>query len=381
MEAKDDGVNIPLGDQFSKFAWEQTKATANNSRHVVVHDFAEHNFRGPRGLRFVNLPEDCYFDVAADGIGTKVVFINEAMSQETAARDVMAMCAADITRWGGKVLVFCNVLDVSTLGVNAQSDTYKALAKAIQGLRKVADEQGIVLYRGETAELGPCVGSENPEAAAKFNWAGFAIGVYHPDRLIIGDDMATGDVVVAFWEDGFRSNGLSSVRAAMRRQYGDKWWDNPDAKQDIKEIATPSTLYDKFLSSINGWEPGGPSVPIKALAHISGGGIPSKFFHDILAPKGFSARLDNLFNPPDIMRRCGLWSGKTDKALYETWNGGQAVLAVIPSYYAERLREIASSKGIRICVAGEIFAERHPKLTIKSQFTPETLLVWEKDEK
>jgi len=197
-----DGVDIEAGDDFSALAGNLCRTTWNNSKFVKVHDFSKH-FRGPRGYSFENLPEGCFEMGAPDGVGTKVAFTTAAKMHLHSAKDLVAMGAADITRWGGMPVAFFNVLDVSTLREKGSAE--RALFEGLMiGLKKLADEQKMVLLGGETAELGAYVGSENEQSLTKYNWAGFTIGVNHPDKIITGERIESGDVVVAFREHGFQ---------------------------------------------------------------------------------------------------------------------------------------------------------------------------------
>lgn len=354
----DDGVNVELGDDFSAFSAEVCRSTWKGLRFVEVKDYAPKNFRGPRGFNFKHLPRGARFDLPSDGVGTKVGIITEALSHRTAGYDLIAMGASDITRYGGLPLVATNVLDVSTLGAPG-SDTYNAMGELVRGLGDACREAGIALFRGETAELGPYVGSENPDAFTKFNWSGSILGVYHPKRMITGERIHPGDVVIALRERGFRSNGISSVRAAFAKKFGTEWWTSTDREYHLAldEAVVPSVLYDRFLSKMNGWYSRRfePIVDIMAMSHISGGGIPSKFGKDILFPLGLSARLDTLWHPPSIMWKCGLWRGFTAHEFYKTWNGGQGMLVVVAKEDVAQFIGMAEAEGILAKRAGKIF--------------------------
>ena len=376
-----DGVNIAEGDDFSSYVAEICRSTYNNSRFLQVKDLSRGHFRGPRGVRLVNLPDSCYLDVAPDGIGTKVIIINEALSQFTAGRDVLAMTVEDISRWGGLPLLFSNVYDVATLG-HIGDPTNMACRSAFMGLVEAANEQEIVLYKGETAELGVCVGSENPDAPTKFNWAGFALGVYDENKVINGDTLRPGQKVIALREHGFRANGGSSVRKALRLRFGDQWWKNPEASAAIRAAAEPSIIYSKFLAFLNGWF--NPNFRrdfrLHAIVHITGGGIPSKFGNDILFPRGLSANLDNLWYPPKIMSRCFMWRNLdpenplTQEEGYEIWHGGQGMLLVADDKDVKPIIQIAKDLyGIEARECGRITEEAEPTLKITSRFDGEVL--------
>ncbi len=370
-----DGVNVERGDDFSAFAGSICKGTWKNSQYVHVHDWGKGHFRGPKSVSFKGLPPDTQIDLAADGVGTKTIVTSEALTHLQAGYDIIAMPCADITRWGGLPLLFSNVLDVSTLGRRG-SDTYRRFGELILSLRAAADSQGIVLYRGETAELGPCVSSENPDAVTLYNWAGFAVGAYHPKLMITGEKLEAGQVVMALKEYGFRGNGMSSVRGALRAAFGKgydgKWWLNPYAKPWIRKAAAPCTLYDKFLATANGWfsQNFEPQVRVTCVSHISGGGIVGKFAEDALFPLGLSAELTDLFDPPEVMLKCAQWRGVAEEECYRVWHGGQGALVVLDEREAGKLHALGRSMGISAQLCGRILpSEGAPKLFIKSKFS------------
>ena len=377
-----DGVNVQEGDSFSALAGRVCRDSYGNSRFVKVHDLSRGHFRGPRSFTFQNLPEGYTMDAAPDGIGTKVVIIDAASSQRHASRDLVAMTCGDITRFGGLPLVFVNVLDVKTLGQSGpDAPAYQQMINnrfrsLIEGLGEVCKEQNLVAFKGETAELGVCVGSEDRNAAMQFNWAGTAIGVYHPDKMITGETLAAGQYVVAFKEDGFRSNGISSVRKAFQKKFGVKWYRNPKAAKAILAAAKPSVLYDHFFAWLNGWfDPDfDPIIKAHLIVHVTGGAIRSKFAEDVLFPRGLSAHLDMLWEPPEIMRQCAEWRGMSDEECYETWNGGQGALVVVDSCDYETLEVLAKRHGLQAQLCGKITDGKNPQVTIRSQFSGRTIV-------
>lgn len=364
---KQDGVNISAGDVFSRFVGELCVASYENSRFVRVNDLSRGNFRGPRGWHPVGLPSECLLTSVVDGIGTKSILIDVAEAYADAANDLIAMTAMDITRWGGLPLVFKNIFDVSSIG-EVNSLTFEHCLTLMKGLSDIAKKHEYVLLTGETAELGVCVGSDNPNASVKFNWGGCMTGVYHPNKMILGDSLRPGQVVLVF-QDTFRSNGLSSVRKALALHYGGAWWSNPEAIRDIRHCATPSAQYDRLLNKLHGWfEPSlNPLVRLHLVVHLSGGAFRGKFA-DLLRPMGLSAELDNLFDPPEIMRRCAEWRGMTDSDCYETWNGGQGALIVVDKNDVDAVAYYADKVGVSVRKAGRIMEKKEFVVKIQSKF-------------
>lgn len=362
-----DGVNISAGDAFSAFVGGLCRESYHNSRFVQVTDLSRGDFRGPRGWKLVELPDECLLTSTMDGIGTKVVLIDAAGNYQDAANDVVAMCAMDITRYGGLPLVFKNIIDVGTLG-DIGSETYQHCQAIMLGLAELADQHKYVLLTGETAELGVCVGSENPEASVRFNWGGCMTGVYHPDKMILGDSVRPGQLIVVF-RDTFRSNGISSVRKALAREFGTEWWKNTKATDAILRCAAPSVQYDRMLNRLHGWfrpllE---PMVQLHLVAHLSGGAFKGKL-GSMMLRLGLTAELDNLFEPPLIMRQCAEWRGMNSEQCYETWNGGQGALIVIDEPELSLVQEIANLCEVDMQVAGRVVPYQGYSVGLTSRF-------------
>jgi phosphoribosylformylglycinamidine cyclo-ligase len=367
---KQDGVDIDAGDFFSKFCNDINKGTYKISPYVKISDLSQGNFRGPKGYNFKNLPEGCVETGGMDGIGTKVVIIVAADNVFTSASNVIAMTAMDITRWGGLPLLFMNTFDVRSLG-DINSETFRMCQYVMKGLEYIALREKYVLFTGETAELGLCIGSENPDAKLMFNWCGAMMGVYHPDKMILGNTLRPGQVIIAL-KDDFRSNGISSVRKALAMKYGEAWWKNSEATSDIFDCSSASVLYDRMLNDAHGWfsvvDQMKPKFNMHLIVHLSGGAFESKLGTDILRPMGFSAELDNLFDPPEIMEKCARWRKMQAEDCYRTWNGGQGAIVVLDSEQADDFVDFAKTYNIKAQKAGKITEKKDYTVLIHSKF-------------
>jgi phosphoribosylformylglycinamidine cyclo-ligase len=280
------------------------------------------------------------------------------------------MVSSDITRYGGVPLVLTNILDVVAVG-DATDAHHHAYTELMRGLGNAARDVRGVILKGETAQMGVCIGSENVSSPSRFNWSASMLGAYHPDKMVTGDAVQEGDVVIALQERGFRSNGMSSVRAAFKKQFGDQWYKNAEALPYIQQAAAPSVLYDVYVNTLHGWydKKFTPEVTLKAIVHISGGGVKEKFGNDLLFGRGLSATLDNLCELPDIVRTCAQWRGFSDEELYGSWNAGQGMLLVVPPQDATRAVSRAADFGIVAQVAGTITKEKTPRLVVHSKLS------------
>jgi phosphoribosylformylglycinamidine cyclo-ligase len=369
------GVNIEEEASFSSFAGSICKASYENSPFVQVHDLSGGNFRGPRPFTLKSLPEGSMIEASTDGIGTKGIVIDAAKTHHLAAYDIIAMTASDITRFGGVPLVFINVFDISSVG-GADDDIRMAYKSAIIGLGEVARDQKIVVLKGETAQMGSALGSEIADSKTKLNWSGTMIGAYHKDKMITGETLLPGQVVIALKEEGFRCNGISALRSALREKFGEKWFENPVAKESIKLAATPSVLYDTFVTTLHGWfaKDFKAEIPIHGIVHLSGGAFKEKLGRDILFPRGLSVELTDLWQPPQIMKDCASWKNMTDEDFYEVWNAGQGMLLVVDEKDADYCIKRASEFSIFAKVAGVITQENVPQITIHSKLHEGTII-------
>ncbi len=373
-----DGVNIEEETKFSSFAGSICKASYTNSPFVEVQDLSDGHFRGPRPFSLKNLPAGYMIEASSDGLGTKGILIDAAKTHHLAAYDIIAMTASDITRFGGIPLVFLNILDTAGVGPEG-SETNEAYKNIIRGLGKVAKENKIVVLKGETAQVNDVVGSEIINSKTKFNWSGVMIGAYHKDKMITGEKLTAGQVIIALKEEGFRSNGGTAVRKALAQKFGKEWYANPDAQESIRQAATPSVLYDIFINTLHGWfnQNFEPELNIYSVVHLSGGGIKEKLAKDVLFPRGLSADLPNLWEPPQIMTDCATWHNIQDEEFYETWNGGQGMLIVVNEDKADYCIKKAAEFSIQAKVAGKITKTPSPKIVIQSQLTKGKQIVYE----
>ncbi len=367
----EDGVNVEAGDDFSSIAGQLCRSTYDNCRFIQVHDLSRGNFRGPRPFS-VTEGLGLMLDTAPDGVGTKVLLHDALRTQRLAAHDLLAMTVGDITRFGGLPALLTNILKVKELG-EPGSDRFNLFAGAIRELITMSNSLGIVVHKGETAEEGVCIGTDNPDAYAPFDWGGTAIGVFHQDKMIYGDRVQAGDFVIALKENGFRSNGISSVRKAFVRRYGETFYTNRNAEDDLAAAATPSVLYDAMLASANGWYQLDLHQLIdgRLIAHITGGGF--KKFTELLRPTGLSAVLFDLFDLPPIMEKCATWRSMTDQEVYNTWNGGQGMLVVVPPDEVELFLTHASDFDITAKVCGDIVPSTETSVIVMSRYNGEVL--------
>lgn len=345
----------------------------------------------------------------ADGIGTKPelaerLFTSDGdpSSFETLAFDTMAMVKGDEDRFGRFMLGVAEVVDWSS------ADNVDVVRAVARGLKQAADTGRFAVLNGETAELGY---RTSGYGKVRLNWNAVGISLVVPGKLILGNELAVGQPIVAFREPSIRSNGLSKARAILetayllslgyqsKTEYIEKWfkdrgvfWNMNDflAQLDTlmghnfleqvlppwhemypditKQLLAPSSLYGSVMYKAQGGIDGPRSVDLIAAAHISGGGVPEKTKR-MLEAKGLGAHIEAVFPdpegvqsllklvngfPPEIQERLGV----TDMSACLQWNRGIGFLVVTRNEKeADKLIEIADSEGYEAKIAGEIIEQ------------------------
>lgn len=192
-----------------------------------------------------------------DGVGTKVLLAAEAGAHRAVGIDLVAMCVNDLVVQGAQPLFF---LDYFATGRLVPQDAGEVIAGISEGCRQA----GCALIGGETAEMPGLYGR------GEYDLAGFAVGAVERNAILPRRDaIAEGDIVLGLASSGVHANGFSLVRMVLREQglaLPDPCPWNPALRlADI--LLAPTRIYVQgCLAAIAA---GG----VKALAHITGGGL------------------------------------------------------------------------------------------------------------
>ena len=262
-----------------------------------------------------------------DGVGTKLTVAKLANSHTTIGIDLVAMSVNDLIVQGAEPLFFLDYFATSHLEVAQAADVIKGIAEG-------CGASGCALVGGETAEL------PGMYQAGEYDLAGFAVGVVERTRVLPDTSaMRVGDVLLGLASDGVHSNGYSLVRRVVRDSGAD-WFaaaPYPSACSRLcDDLLRPTRLYVKPLLSVFSSVEVSQPLPIKGLAHITGGGLPGNV--DRCLPAHLSARLDG--------------SSWQLPAVFCWLKGGQGVRSGGTVEETEMLRTFNCGIGM-VCVVGE----------------------------
>ena len=355
-------VNIELGDDVSRLLYEASRQTHQNRPGLLTEFHA--SFSGLRAIAIGTLPDakNIYMNLGFDGVGTKVEVSERLEDHSVVAYDLFAMVCDDAVVRGAEPVAIGSILDVKQLENDEQ--TLKAVRELAMGYIGAARTANVVVVNGEVAELGSRVGGHG---SFNYNWGAAVLWLAHNDRLLTGHDLKPGDTLVGFAEHGFRSNGITDVRKAMLETYGPDWHNT--VVKELGEaslgrlVQQPSIIYSALVSELTGGYNIGkpPKATISGVAHITGGGQPSKLGR-MLEPSGLGAIIDEPITPPAIMQHVQMLRGFSDQTAYGKWHMGPGM--VISTRDPEVVIQTATKRGITAQVIGAITSK--PGIHIKN---------------
>jgi phosphoribosylformylglycinamidine cyclo-ligase len=206
------------------------------------------------------LDEERLLAATTDGVGTKLVLARRAGRLFDAGVDLAAHCANDLATTGAEPLFF---LDYAAAGALDLAEVAELVAGAASVCRRV----GCAILGGETAEL------PGTYREGELDFAGTMVGLVRADELVDGSRCEPGDAVLGLPSAGLHANGFTLVR----RLLGDDAFD-PDL------LLPPTRLYLEEVRQLRA------AVDVRALAHVTGGGIPGNLAR--VLPEGLGAVVD-----------------------------------------------------------------------------------------
>jgi phosphoribosylformylglycinamidine cyclo-ligase len=274
---------------------------------------------------------------ANDGVGTKIKIAIESGTHSSIGIDLVAMCVNDLVVQGAEPLFFLDYFATGKLDVTTARDVIAGIA---EGCRLA----GCALIGGETAEMP---GLYQP---GDYDLAGFAVGAVERGEILPRSDICPGDVLIGLPSSGVHSNGYSLVRRLIADQ-GLAWeapapWD--PSRSLSQALLVPTRIYVKpILAAIR------QTGAIKALSHITGGGI-SENVPRVL-PDSVAAEIDLDAIPFTPVFQWLRQTARIDDAeMLRTFNCGIGLIMVCQSERAEAVAVALSDAGERPVKLGRI---------------------------
>jgi len=256
--------------------------------------------------------------IHVDGVGTKTLIAQAMKKYDTIGIDCVAMNANDLICMGAEPVSMVDYLAL-------EKHDSALISEIAKGLAKGAKEAGVAVVGGETAIM--------PDVIKGFDLAAMSIGVVYKDRIVTGEKMVPGDIVIGLESSGIHSNGLSLARKLLLSRF--------DIGTHVKELdcsvgeelLRPTRIYVKpVLEAVQNCE-------VHGLANITGGAFSKLSRIACRANVGFEIKLPKPTKPVfKMIQKFGLLS---DREMYRTFNMGVGFIIVVPGEDPEKYERVA----------------------------------------
>jgi phosphoribosylformylglycinamidine cyclo-ligase len=270
-----------------------------------------------------------------DGVGTKLKLAFLTGRHDTVGIDLVAMSVNDVAVTGAEPLFFLDYFATGRLRA-------EEAAQVVKGIAEGCRQAGCALIGGETAELPGFY------AEGEYDLAGFAVGVVERDRILDGRSVAPGDALVGVASTGLHSNGYSLARKVLLERH-----DLSDRPAELSgrtlgdALLEPTRIYARDILALL------DEVPLKAAAHITGGGLPGNVPRNL--PDGTHAVLrGGTWDVPAIFGLIEREGAVTRDEMYRTFNMGLGLVLVLPAASAEAARAVLARRGLASWVVGTV---------------------------
>lgn len=346
----DAGVDIDAGNALVAAIKPLARATSRPGADVDLGGFGGLFDLKRTGFR------DPILVAANDGVGTKLKIAIETGRHSTIGIDLVAMCVNDLVVQGAEPLFFLDYFAVGKLDVAVAREV-------IAGVADGCRDAGCALIGGETAEMpGLYKGGD-------YDLAGFSVGAVERDEILPRADLAVGDILIGLRSSGVHSNGYSLVRKLVEHAGLD--WQSPAPfapDQTIAEaLLTPTRIYVKpLLTAIRGTGGSGLNGAIKALSHITGGGLSENVPR--VMPKDMAARIDLAsFDAPLVFGWLAKTGNISDAELLRTFNCGIGMIAVVSKAKVDEVIAKLKAAGEQPVIMGDVIPPTGEKSEAKGK--------------
>jgi phosphoribosylformylglycinamidine cyclo-ligase len=326
------GVDIAAGDRLVKHIGALARSTHRPEILAGVGGFAA-LARLPRGYR------EPLLVTSTDGVGTKLRVAFALDRHDTVGIDLVAMSVNDLLTIGAEPLLFLDYFATGRLDVRRGTDLVRGIAR---GCRMA----GCSLVGGETAEMP----SFYPDG--EYDLAGFAVGVVERRRLIDGRGVRPGDALLALPSAGLHSNGFALARRVLL-EHGRLRLDRPAAGLRSTlgaELLRPTRIYVRAVLDLLRVMPPGT---IRAMAHITGGGLPGNLPR--VLPAGCRAVVQRgSWRVPPIFGLIERLGSVSRPEMDRTFNNGVGFVLVVAKARAERVLADLRRRRTGACRIGTI---------------------------
>jgi len=269
------GDRPPLTYAGSGVSLDASDAVVERIRSAVTSTHGREVLGGHGGFAGLFTPSvgDPLIAAGCDGVGTKVLLGAAAGRHAGLGIDLVAMSVNDVLTSGCRPAFFMDVITCAQIDADI-------VAEVVSGIAEGCRQAGCALLGGETAE--------HPDMMrpGEFDLAGFCVAIAERRELVSGSRVQAGDTIIGLPSSGPHANGFSLVRRLLERA-GTGLADTPDALGGATvadALLEPTRVYARPVGELC------RTVDVRAMAHITGGGIPGNLTRQF--PEALGAEID-----------------------------------------------------------------------------------------
>jgi len=274
-----------------------------------------------------------------DGVGTKTLIAKAMEKYDTIGIDCVAMNVNDLICIGAEPIALVDYLAID-------KPDEKIILEIMRGLVNGAKEAEAAIVGGETAIM--------PDLINGFDLSAMSIGIVEKNKIITGEKIRKGDIIIGLESNGIHSNGLTLARKVLLSNYNVKDY-IPELNSILgEELLKPTKIYVKPVLEIIKYS------QVHGLANITGGAF-SKLTR---LKKDVGFNLNALPEAPPIFRLIQKLGFITDKEMYRTFNMGIGFCIIAPEKEYETIKGICKKYELNFWIIGEIIEK--PGVFIKN---------------
>lgn len=273
---------------------------------------------------------------SADGVGTKLKVAFDLGIHHTVGQDLVNHCVNDIAVQGATPLFFLDYLATGKLD-NSVVET------VVQGISDACRANGCALIGGETAQMPGFY------ADGEYDLAGTIIGAVSRDKIITGDGIQVGDILIGLPSNGLHTNGYSLARKLLFEvaKYGPEQYVNELKDKTGAALMRVHRSYLAILKKLIAGE------VVSGMAHITGGGITENLPR--IFPKGMGAQVDLAsWQVPPLFEHLQKLGNVEQDEMLRTFNMGIGMIVVVPAEKVKKAKAILNRANERFHIIGRI---------------------------
>jgi phosphoribosylformylglycinamidine cyclo-ligase len=277
---------------------------------------------------------------SVDGVGTKLKVAFATGRHDTIGEDLVNHCVNDIAVQGAKPLFFLDYLAAGKLDADVA-------VQVVSGIARGCRANGCALIGGETAEM------PGMYANGEYDIAGTIVGAVEKSRILTGEKVRLGDILLALPSTGLHTNGYSLARKLL--------FDVAGMTVDSPVPGLGTTLADELLKVHRSYLRAITTLvdanAIAGAAHITGGGITDNLPRTL--PKGMGAAIETTsWRVPPLFQLLRSIGQVPEDDWRRTFNLGVGLIAVIPRRKWEGALGALRDDGETPWIIGEVIRRR-----------------------